>query len=556
MTTMQCQNQTPTEVVRPLGNYHPDLWGDRFLNYSPPDKVTQTKMENDAAELKELVRKELLVDDKDPKERLIFLDVIHRLGIAYHFETEIDDTFHNFHNKIYDDSSYEDDLYYVSLRFRLLRQHGLFVSTDVFEKFKSEDGSFNKCLDVSDVHGILSLYEASYLKVHGENALDETLAFAKAYLTSVDTTQLSSPIAKHIARSLKLPLHRRSLRLESRHQISFYEAKSSHNENLLKFAKLDFNLLQILHNTELNEITRWWRNSEIVKNLPFVRDRIVEAYFWILGVYHEPKYSYARMILNKFFKIISILDDIYDSYGTIDELQPFTDAILRNEKSCIDQLPYYLKVTYQVIQDTFEEVEKDLDLEHKSYAVNYVYELMKVGCDSYLEEAKWRHEEFVPSFDEYMRNGVFSSGYLYIAAAAYLGMGEDATKAAFDWVNENTKVLKASCIVGRLINDISSHKIEINRGHVSTALNSHMGQFGTSMEEAIEVLRSKIEEAWMDINESILGPKPVAVTLLTRAVNLTRVLYDVYHDDEDGYTMSQFIKEEVTTILIQPIVID
>ncbi|XP_021726137.1 beta-caryophyllene synthase-like, partial [Chenopodium quinoa] len=125
-------------------------------------------------------------------------------------------------------------------------------------------------------------------------------------------------------RSLKQPLHRRTLRLESRYQISIYEPKSSHEESLLRFAKVDFNILQILYNTELQEVTRWWRRLDLTKKLPFLRDRVVEACFWILGAYYEPRYSLARIFNAKLFKIVSVIDDIYDSYGTVDELQLFT----------------------------------------------------------------------------------------------------------------------------------------------------------------------------------------------------------------------------------------
>lgn len=91
------------------------------------------QQEKEAKRLKEVVRKELLVVVKDPKERLEYLDAIHRLGVAYHFENDIEDNLQLFHNNLhFDDTCYADDLHYVSLRFRLLRQHGLFVSTGIY----------------------------------------------------------------------------------------------------------------------------------------------------------------------------------------------------------------------------------------------------------------------------------------------------------------------------------------------------------------------------------------------------------------------------------------
>lgn len=66
------------------------------------------------------------------------------------------------------------------------------------------------------------------------------------------------------------------------------------------------------------------------EKLPFARDRVVECYFWILGVYFEPQYCIARRFLTKVIMLASVVDDIYDVYGTFDELLIFTDAIERS----------------------------------------------------------------------------------------------------------------------------------------------------------------------------------------------------------------------------------
>ena len=57
----------------------------------------------------------------------------------------------------------------------------------------------------------------------------------------------------------------------------------------------------------------------------------MECYFWILGVYFEPKYFWARQILTKIISMTSVIDDIYDAYDTLEELNHFTEAIERFE---------------------------------------------------------------------------------------------------------------------------------------------------------------------------------------------------------------------------------
>ena len=57
----------------------------------------------------------------------------------------------------------------------------------------------------------------------------------------------------------------------------------------------------------------------------------MEICFWIIGVYYEPQYYLARRILTKLTAMLSIIDDVYDAYGTIDELEIFTNAIERSK---------------------------------------------------------------------------------------------------------------------------------------------------------------------------------------------------------------------------------
>jgi hypothetical protein len=67
----------------------------------------------------------------------------------------------------------------------------------------------------------------------------------------------------------------------------------------------------------------------ITETLPYARDRIVECYFWILGVYFEPCYSRARIITTKYIILLSVLDDTYDIYATLDECRLLTIAFKR-----------------------------------------------------------------------------------------------------------------------------------------------------------------------------------------------------------------------------------
>ena len=98
----------------------------------------------------------------------------------------------------------------------------------VFEKFKDTNGEFKKTM-MNDVKGMLSLYEASFLSVHGEQILDEAHVFTKANLESL-AMQSSQRLGDHIRNALFRPFHKGVPRIEARKYISFYEEDESRND--------------------------------------------------------------------------------------------------------------------------------------------------------------------------------------------------------------------------------------------------------------------------------------------------------------------------------------
>lgn len=76
-------------------------------------------------------------------------------------------------------------------------------------------------------------------------------------------------------------------------------------------------------------MNRWWRNTSWDEKLSFARDRLVENFLWTIGVNYLPQFSYGRRTLTKVNALITTIDDVYDVYGTLDELERFTDVIDR-----------------------------------------------------------------------------------------------------------------------------------------------------------------------------------------------------------------------------------
>ncbi|CAA2955756.1 Probable terpene synthase 11 [Olea europaea subsp. europaea] len=167
---------------------------------------------------------------------------------------------------------------------------------------------------------------------------------------------MGKELCRQVTRALELPRHLRMARLESRLYIDEYSMGSNFNQILLEQAKLDYNKVQSLHQIELAELSRWWKQLGLVEKLKFGRDRPMECYFWTVGILPDLKYSQARIELAKTIAILLVIDDIFDTYGSINELLLFNDAIQKWNLDAIEQLPAYMKICYMALYNNTNEI--------------------------------------------------------------------------------------------------------------------------------------------------------------------------------------------------------
>ncbi|XP_039168370.1 (-)-germacrene D synthase isoform X2 [Eucalyptus grandis] len=506
-------------VERRSADYHPSIWGDYFLVYASPTNSMELKYVGRAEEqiegLKGEVRKMLTDAVNKPSQVLPLIDQIERLGIFYHFKREIDEQLEQIHksySQLVHGDFKGDDLHMIALIFRLLRQRGYNVSSVVFNKFKNSEGNFRESL-ITDVRGLLSLYEACHLRCHGDSILEEALPFAITHLESINESKVSTSLAKQVKRALRQPLHKGLPRLEA----------------------------------------RWWKDIDVATKFPFARDRIVELFFWISGAYFEPEFAVARDIFTKVIALTSILDDMYDIYGTLEELVILTEAIEKWDVDAMDGLPEYMQAWYKVLLNVYDAIGNEVATKGRSYRLTYAKEAMKKQARVYFHEAKWFHTNYTPTLEEYMPLALLTTGYEMLAITSLVGMGDVVTKHAFEWLLGDCKILKASQIICRLMDDIASHQFEQKRGHVASSVELFMKEHNVSEQEAEKELRKRVVDAWKDINEAFLRPTVVPLPILMRTLNLSRVIHVLYSNG-DNYTHSgTSLKDHVTSLFISPL---
>ncbi|KAG6395261.1 hypothetical protein SASPL_145902 [Salvia splendens] len=370
---------------------------------------------------------------------------------------------------------------------------------NLINKLERLGGKFKERLK-SDAKGMLSLYEASYLRTRGETILDEALAFTTATLKSMWPT-LGSPLKKQVERALCSPCTGGFLDLKH----------------------------EMRHKKELQQVSRWWKE---------------------LGVQYEPQYSCARVVLAKSIAIASVIDDTYDAYGTIEELEVFTEAIQRWDFGELSRLPEYMRPLYKAILEPYIQFEEELAKEGRSYASYYAIEGLKELVRYYFEEAKWFLEGNLPSFEEYLKPGLITSTFGYLVPSSFMGIGS-ARKEDFEWLSKKPKIFVAALTIGRLLDDIGSYEFEMERGQLAIGVESYMKENGVTKEEVMTKFIELSTNAWIESNEEMLRPSCYkSWDLLTRIFNFDRVTDVTYKNNEDGYTQPKGLKPHIIALLV------
>ncbi|KAI3807293.1 hypothetical protein L1987_23219 [Smallanthus sonchifolius] len=303
--------------------------------------------------------------------------------------------------------------------------------------------------------------------------------------------------------------------------------------------------------TRLADIAKDPLRIDALKNLPYVRDRIVECYFWAFGVYSEPKYSLARVFLAKVIQMATVLDDTYDAYGTYEELEIFTKAVERWSITSLDGLPEYMKLVYEVLLDLYQEMEPIMEIEEITPLFNRSKEFMIDTVKAYMVEAKWVNEGHIPKLDEHEAIAFATGGGGFLISSCYLGMGDIITNESIKWAITEPPLFKASSAIGRLLNDIVSSKKEQEREHFPSIVQCYKEQHDVSEEHAIDLVRKQIEDIWKDINRESLMCKDVPRPLIMVVINYVRTLYYLYKYNDNFSEVGEDIKDHIKSFFIE-----
>ncbi|XP_058779974.1 probable terpene synthase 11 isoform X1 [Vicia villosa] len=511
------------------------------------DKLPALQKNDKTTSLEQVKRRsrEALLNSSDPIETMKMIDSIQGLGISHHLEDEI----YMQLERICDwDAS--TNLFAASLQFRLLRHNGWPTCSDIFRNFLDKSGNFKESL-TKDISGMLSLYEASYLGTQDEEILKQALKFSRTRLSELISHTSPEISSRHIVRSLTLPRHLRMARLEARNYMEEYSHASNQIPDLLELAKLDSDMIQSLHQRELAEICRWWKELGLIDKLSFARDRPTECFLWTVGIFPEPCYTNCRIELTKTICILDVIDDIFDNYGTLDELILFTDAVKRWDLDSMEQLPEYMKICYMALYNTTNEISYRILKEHGLNVVSYLKRPWMDMFDAYLEEAKWFNSGYVPSFRTYLDNGAISVGSCMAMVHATFLIGDGLSKETISMMNPYPRLFTCSGEILRLWDDLGTSTEEQERGDNASSIQCLMGENNIRDEnEGRKHIRLFIGNLWRELN-GLAMTKTLPLSVVKASFNMARTAQVIYQhgDDKSTFSVDDYVQSLIFTSL-------
>ncbi|WVZ23759.1 hypothetical protein V8G54_002303 [Vigna mungo] len=511
-------------------------------NFVPEDRSSlqvyktfplQGDLSTNLSEKVEVVKNEVWKTvDESSLEGLCMIDVIQRLNIDYHFQDEIE----TFLEKQYANysrvgSGYGNHIHEIALRFRLFRQHGYFVPEEVFEKFTNEERKIRPEFS-KNIKGMVDIYEASQLAVAGEDILAEAEKFSgKVLKEKVDCIDShGDPLTK---RTLEHPFHKSLPLFTATKFLGDFHDKNIWLNSFREIAKLDFSLQQCSYHREIDQITKWWTGLGLANELVYARNQPLKWYIWSLACFADRTFSEERIELTKPISLIYIIDDIFDVYGTLDELTLFTEAVCRWDITTVEQLPDYMKTCFSVLYNLTNEISSKVYQKHGWNPIHSLQNAWKSLCKAFLVEAKWFGSGKLPSAEEYLNNGTVSSGVQIMLVHTFFLLGEGLTEENVQIIDRNPDIISTPGTILRLWDDLGNAQDENQKGNDGSYVNCLMNEKAEyTREVARERVMSKISDAWKNLNQECFFRKHFHPTFTKASLNLARIVPLMYSYDD------------------------
>ncbi|KAL0925865.1 hypothetical protein M5K25_004239 [Dendrobium thyrsiflorum] len=289
--------------------------------------------------------------------------------------------------------------------------------------------------------------------------------------------------------------------------------------------------------------------------LNFARDWPVESYFLAVGMTVEPQFSTCRKELAKALCFINVIDDFYDIYDLLDELQLFTEVVDRWEFASIISLPEYMKICLEGLFNMVNLLATKIKEEKGLDVLPNLKRAWLDLCKAYKVEARWYHSGYCPTFEDYLNNAWILVSTPLLSVIAHC-LSENLTNLSLESFDFYPAIVRQSSIIFRFYNDLGTLKGELQRGDVSKSIQCYMKENHVSELVAQECIRNIIKKYWKELYREWIKGSRYEQTFKTVAINIPRTGHLFYLQSNDGNIGELNVeetKDNTISLLLEPI---
>ncbi|CAL4890362.1 unnamed protein product [Urochloa decumbens] len=460
---------------------------------------------------------------KSGREVMAAVDNLKRLCIDHYFEEEIQGAM----GSACMDLVHSDDLFDATLAFRLMREAGHGVSADdVLRRFTDDTGEFKLALS-KEIVGLLSLHDMSHLDMGEEASLYKAKEFSCKHLAYA-IKYLEPGLARYVRQSLDHPYHMSLMQYKARHHLTYLQSLPTRGTAMEELAIAEFHLNKLLHQKELEEVKRWWMGLGLAKEIPVARDQLLK---WVE--------------LTKIISLIYVVDDLFDLVGTQEELALFTEAVKMWNTEASDSLPSCMRSCYKALYTITNEIADMAEKENGMNPVNHLRKAWAELFDGFMVESRWLAAGQVPAADEYLRNGVVTSGMPLALAHVLFLLGHDhaayseysSAPVYFSKTKLSDHIPPAISCPGKILrlwDDMGSAEDEAQEGLDGSYRDFYlMENPRCTPSDAEAQMHSLIAREWEELNRECFCRRTFSPSFTQACLNAARMVSVMYSYDKE-----------------------
>ncbi|KAG8381989.1 hypothetical protein BUALT_Bualt05G0029800 [Buddleja alternifolia] len=411
--------------------------------------------------------------------KLCMVDQVQRLGVAEHFNQEIEKILAQVYRNQTDYKSgipteaniIPVKLFKDALAFRLLRMQGHYF-----------------------ISAMYSVYRATDLLYPGENELEKARTFAIKILEKFNNRNSDHNIliSKGLHNVIKYELnfewiarmdhlyHR--MWIEENKSSPLWTAKASYyrlscldDKNLKQLAVENFEFRRSIYAQEL---------AELKSEMGFGREKTTLIYFATAAGTCLPYNSSTRLEIAKAGIIVVVADDFYDMEGSLTEVEVLTNAVRRWDGKGLEG---HGKTIFDALDNFVNDIATKC---HPQQGTNILPKLQNIWRETFMSwmvEKNWSQTGYIPSMDEYLQIGTTSVGAHDIVLSPMICQIETQNLVEYQNI---TKLLMS---IARLANDTQSYQKEEADGKVNLVLLHLKENPNMSIEDSITYVREMLE---------------------------------------------------------------